>query len=139
MRSIPCPALHKFFHGLTPYSATMHAVIGLTETLNAELKRVSDQLGATVLCPGLVATPLYANSASLQSAQEDVMGTEQAQQVAAAMAEGSPYAAAPRDVAKATIEAVEAGRVHAIVAVGPGAEAIRARAELVIADTAAGS
>jgi NAD(P)-dependent dehydrogenase (short-subunit alcohol dehydrogenase family) len=124
---------------MTPYSATMHAVVGVTETLDVELKRVSDQLGATVLCPGLVATPLYANSAALQSANEDVLGSEQAKQLVAAMADGSPHAASPRQVAKETIDAVEAGRLHAIVAVGPGADGIRQRAELVIADAAAGS
>jgi NAD(P)-dependent dehydrogenase (short-subunit alcohol dehydrogenase family) len=50
---------------LAPYNATMHAVVGLTETLNAELRSVSTLLGATVLCPGLVDTPLGANSARL--------------------------------------------------------------------------
>src|ERR1700754_4790729 len=50
---------------LAPYNATMHAVVGLTETLNAELKSVSEHLGATVLCPGLVDTPLARNSAAL--------------------------------------------------------------------------
>ena len=43
----------------------MHAVVGLTETLNAELRSVSTLLGATVLCPGMVDTPLGANSARL--------------------------------------------------------------------------
>lgn len=38
---------------LTPYNATMHAVVGVTETLHAELQSVSPRLGATVLCPGL--------------------------------------------------------------------------------------
>ena len=50
---------------LAPYAATMHAVVGLTETLNAELRSVSTLLGATVLCPGMVDTPLGANSARL--------------------------------------------------------------------------
>src|SRR6266436_7730282 len=50
---------------LAPYNATMHAVVGLTETLNAELRSVSALLGATVLCPGMVDTPLGANSARL--------------------------------------------------------------------------
>ena len=45
---------------LAPYNATMHAVVGLTETLNVELRTLSDKLGATVLCPGLVDTPLGA-------------------------------------------------------------------------------
>ena len=46
---------------LAPYAATMHAVVGLTETLNAELRSVSKLLGATVLCPGLVTSHIYAS------------------------------------------------------------------------------
>jgi NAD(P)-dependent dehydrogenase (short-subunit alcohol dehydrogenase family) len=51
--------------GRTPYTGTMHAVVGLTETLDLELKQVSLTLGATVLCPGLVDTALGQNSAAL--------------------------------------------------------------------------
>ena len=43
---------------LSPYNATMHAVVGVTETLNIELRSVSPRLVATVLCPGLVETAL---------------------------------------------------------------------------------
>ncbi|MEO3759406.1 hypothetical protein ABGB19_14095 [Mycobacterium sp. B14F4] len=50
---------------LAPYNATMHAVVGLTETLNTELRSISADLGATVLCPGMVDTPLGPNSAAL--------------------------------------------------------------------------
>ena len=50
---------------LAPYNATMHAVVGLTETLNAELRAVSNDLGATVLCPGMVDTAAGPNSATL--------------------------------------------------------------------------
>jgi NAD(P)-dependent dehydrogenase (short-subunit alcohol dehydrogenase family) len=39
---------------MTPYNATMHAVVGLTETLDVELRSVSAGLGATVLCPAYV-------------------------------------------------------------------------------------
>ena len=97
---------------LAPYNATMHAVVGLTETLNAELRSVSTLLGATVLCPGLVDTPLGANSARLvppgAAATPDDAG-------------GMPAGAiSPAVVAQAAIEAVEADRVHAIV--GPGTE-----------------
>jgi hypothetical protein len=35
----------------------MHTVVGLTETPDAELRRPARKVGATVLCPGLVAPP----------------------------------------------------------------------------------
>ena len=110
---------------LAPYAATMHAVVGLTETLNAELRSVSDLLGATALCPGLVDTPLGANSARLvppdaASTPGDVGG----------MPAG---AISPAVVAKAAIEAVEEDRVHAIV--GPGIDVVvRQRVDGLLAD-----
>ena len=110
---------------LAPYNATMHAVVGLTETLNAELRSISTLLGATVLCPGLVDTPLGANSASLvppgAAATPDNAG-------------GMPAGAiSPAVVAQAAIEAVEADRVHAIV--GPGSEVVvRQRVDGLLAD-----
>jgi NAD(P)-dependent dehydrogenase (short-subunit alcohol dehydrogenase family) len=110
---------------LAPYNATMHAVVGLTETLNAELRSVSTLLGATVLCPGLVDTPLGANSAKLAPAG------------AAATPDGAggmpPGAISPTIVAQAAVDAVEADRVHAIV--GPGTEAVvRQRIDELLAD-----
>ncbi|MGX9792010.1 SDR family NAD(P)-dependent oxidoreductase [Mycobacterium sp. MMS18-G62] len=110
---------------LAPYNATMHAVVGLTETLNIELRSVSAQLGATVLCPGLVDTPLGANSAKLvrpgAAATPDGAG-------------GMPAGAIPPAVvAEAALDAVEADRVHAIV--GPGTEVVvRQRVDGLLAD-----
>jgi NAD(P)-dependent dehydrogenase (short-subunit alcohol dehydrogenase family) len=109
--------------GLAPYNATMHAVVGLTETLNAELRSVSPGLGATVLCPGMVDTALGTNSAALvpPGAATIAGGT---------MPEG---AVKPSIVAEAAIEAVEAGRVHAII--GPGtATVVRQRVDGLLAD-----
>jgi len=100
---------------LTPYNATMHAVVGLTETLNLELKSVSADLGATVLCPGLVDTPLGRNSATLVP-----------QGAAATPADGEAGALqgaiSPLVVAEAAMAAVESGRVHAVV--GPDADVV---------------
>jgi NAD(P)-dependent dehydrogenase (short-subunit alcohol dehydrogenase family) len=110
---------------LAPYNATMHAVVGLTETLNAELRSVSTLLGATVLCPGLVDTPLGANSAGLAPP-----GAASTPDDAGGMPAGAISAAV---VAQAAIEAVEADRVHAIV--GPGSDVVvRQRVDGLLAD-----
>ena len=113
---------------LAPYNATMHAVVGLTETLNAELRAVSKNLGATVLCPGLVDTPLGPNSARLVppgAAATPTDGNDDAMR----------GAISPAVVAEAAIEAVEAGLVHAVV--GPGAaEVARARVDALLAELA---
>jgi short-subunit dehydrogenase len=110
---------------LAPYAATMHAIVGLTETLNAELHSVSTLLGATVLCPGMVDTQLGANSARLvppdaAATPDDAGGMP-------------PGAISPAVVAQAAIEAVEADRVHAVV--GPGIEVfVRQRVDGLLAD-----
>lgn len=108
----------------SPYNATMHAVVGVTETLNIELRSVSSLLGATVLCPGLVNTALGATSAALvppgaastpENSGEITGGIE------------------PALVADAAFEAVEADRVHAVV--GPGAaDVARQRVDALLAD-----
>jgi len=78
-----------------------------------------------VLCPGMVDTPLSANSARLvppgAAATPGDVG-------------GMPAGAiSPAVVAQAAIEAVEADRVHAIV--GPGTEAVvRRRLDGLLAD-----
>lgn len=110
---------------LAPYAATMHAVVGLTETLNAELRSVSRLLGATVLCPGLVDTPLGANSARLVPPEAAT---------APADAGGMPAGAiSPAIVAQAAIEAIEADRVHAIV--GPHTDVVvKQRVDSLLAD-----
>lgn len=107
-----------------PYNATMHAVVGLTETLHLELREVSPELGATVLCPGLVNTALGANSAALVP-----RGAASTPEDSGVITGGIEPAA----VADAAIEAVEAGRVHAIV--GPGARTVvRGRVDALLAD-----
>jgi NAD(P)-dependent dehydrogenase (short-subunit alcohol dehydrogenase family) len=98
----------------TPYTATMHAVVGLTETLDLELKRVSPRLGATVLCPGLVDTPLGQNSAALGAITLPSGGGSQESMRAMAAVHGGILS--PEDVAGAAVAAIEAGRVH----VAPG-------------------
>ncbi len=111
---------------LAPYNATMHAVVGLTETLDAELKAVSEHLGATVLCPGMVDTPLGRNSAALVprgATATPADGDEDAMR----------GAISPTVVAEAAIDAVESGRVHAVV--GPGADLVaKERVNALLAD-----
>jgi len=110
---------------LAPYNATMHAVVGLTETLNIELRSVSKLLGATVLCPGLGDTPLGASAVRLVPP-----GAATAPANAGGM---PPGAISPAVVAAAALHAVDADRVHAIV--GPGADVVvRQRVDGLLAD-----
>ena len=111
---------------LAPYNATMHAVVGLTETLNAELKVCVRPFGRDRAVSGTGGHPAGANSAVLVPPG-----------AAATPAEGEDDAMrgaiSPAIVAEAAIDAVEAGRVHAVV--GPGADvAARQRVDALLAD-----
>ena len=109
---------------LSPYNAAMHAVVGVTETLNVELRAAAADVGATVLCPGLVNTALAANSTELVPPGAAV--TDGASGLITGGIE-------PAVVAEAALAAVEAGRVHAIV--GPGSEhVVRGRVDALLAD-----
>ncbi|KRE65502.1 MULTISPECIES: SDR family NAD(P)-dependent oxidoreductase [Micrococcaceae] len=116
--------------GRSPYTATMHAVVGLTETLDLELKQAAPDLGATVLCPGLVDTPLGDNSAAL-GAIELPSGAPSIRSM------GLPFLT-PSEVAEAALDAVDAGIVH----VAPGAgvlERAKDRVNALLADLLDGS
>lgn len=113
----------------TPYTGTMYAVVGLSETLDLELKQVSAELGATVLCPGLVDTPLGQNSAALGAIQLPP-GTPTSMR---SLTRNQGGILSPREVAESAIAAIEAGRVHAAPGGGVAARA-RARAEALLAD-----
>ena len=95
--------------GRSPYTATMHAGVGLTETLNLELRQAAPAVGATVLCPGLVDTPLGENSAAL-GAIDLPSGTPGIRSMGLSFL-------TPAEVAEAALDAVDAGIVH----VAPGA------------------
>lgn len=86
-------------------------------------------LGATVLCPGLVDTPLGENSASLGAMILPSSAGLSIRDLGTAMT--------PRDVAEAALAAVEAGIVH--VAPGEGVlDRSRVRVERLLADLTAG-
>jgi NAD(P)-dependent dehydrogenase (short-subunit alcohol dehydrogenase family) len=114
----------------SPYTATMHAVVGLTETLNLELRQAAPGVGATVLCPGLVDTPLGENSALL-GAIDLPPGTPNIRSM------GRSFLT-PAEVAEAALAAMDAGIVH--VAPGEGVlERAQERVNALLADLAVSS
>lgn len=114
----------------TPYTTTMHAVVGLTETLDIELRQEGPNLGATVLCPGLVDTPLGTNSATLGAISLPPGGNGMSMRQIAAASGGI---LTPLEVAEAALAAVMENKVH--VAPGHGVLArAKARVDALLAD-----
>jgi len=81
------------FPGMAPYTATKHAVVGLSESLLLELRAVGSPVGVSVLCPGPVRT-------AIADAEGVDAGTRRA--VAAGLD--------PAVVAEAIVDAVRADR-----------------------------
>lgn len=118
---------------LTPYNAVKHAVVGMTESLNIELRSANNNVGASVLCPGLVRTSLGESSAEIRPKGAEVtVSTGQPRTMDDAAGEHGSILD-PRDVAVDVVDAIEADRVH-IFPAGAGADGIRHRIESVIAD-----
>jgi NAD(P)-dependent dehydrogenase (short-subunit alcohol dehydrogenase family) len=105
---------------ISPYNATMHAVVGMTETLNLELRSRAPSVGATVLTPGRVATALVANSATLRPSKVQPGGAGVS---ASVEAEATGVGANAADVAESALAAIAADRVHV-----PAGDEVAARA-----------
>ena len=95
---------------LSAYSASKHAVMGLSEALAMELRRTT--VGVTVVCPGVINTPIVSNrSAVAEGVPEWTLEKLQQQYVA----KGAP----PALVAARIVRAVMRG--EDLVLVGPSA------------------
>ena len=108
-----------------PYTASKHAVVSLTETLAADLERAGVDIGATVLCCGVTRTGIFES------------GSRDRPSGVIPQSKSRPFddALDPADVARLTIDAMEAGRLYAFTT--PGSEPlIRARVEHVLRDAA---
>ncbi|GAA4667247.1 SDR family NAD(P)-dependent oxidoreductase [Gordonia humi] len=121
--------------GMTPYNATMHAVVGLTETLDVELRKAAPGLGSTVLCPGRVATDLEKNSIELDDT--DALASTAKSNAAEGLSTDPGLVVSAADTACCALDAVEAGRVHAILGRRRSA-GILDRVNTVVADLVAG-
>jgi NAD(P)-dependent dehydrogenase (short-subunit alcohol dehydrogenase family) len=94
------------------YNVTKHAVVSLTETLYQDLKLVTDQVSASVLCPYFVPTGIHESHRNRP--KETMSKPTKSQLVAQAMSQkavtsGKVTAA---DVARLTFEAIDADRFY---------------------------
>jgi NAD(P)-dependent dehydrogenase (short-subunit alcohol dehydrogenase family) len=113
---------------LAPYAAAKHAVVALTETLREELRRFAPGVGATVLCPGFVDTPLALSSEQTRPAGVEGRKTPQL------AAEARAHAALTADqVAAAALAGVESDRAH-VLSHPDSAGLVRARIDALLAD-----
>jgi NADP-dependent 3-hydroxy acid dehydrogenase YdfG len=95
--------------GAAPYSATKYAVVGISETMRAELE--GTEVGVSVLCPGFVRTNIFA---SQRNRPTELRNTEKKRAARAANDEMirmvEQTAIDPRSVAAMVLDAVREGR-----------------------------
>lgn len=91
------------------YVATKFAVVGYSESLRMELAPAG--VGVSVLCPGLVRTPLRENSQRVKPSNRDGDTTVA---IAALAAEGRPEGIDPEVAAAAAISAIAENRLYAM-------------------------
>ncbi|MBV9661012.1 MAG: SDR family NAD(P)-dependent oxidoreductase [Acidimicrobiales bacterium] len=118
--------------GNGPYCATKHAVVALTETLQAELDMKGSPVRATVVCPSVVATNI---STSARNRPADLgVGAAPDKSLrpgAASRKMVSPVVLQPSDVAAAILAGVEADKLYVLPSPGSD-EILRARSERVL-------
>jgi NAD(P)-dependent dehydrogenase (short-subunit alcohol dehydrogenase family) len=69
------------------YNVSKHAVVSLTETLYQDLRLVTDQIGASVLCPFFVPTGILASDRNRPAELRDSGGLSKSQLIGKAMTE----------------------------------------------------
>ena len=95
--------------GLAAYNASKHAVVALSETLHRDLLASGHVgVGVSVVCPGLVSTPIVEDPVT-RSGQTDV-----GRMIGEALAERIPSSMPPEEVAAAVLAAVEEGRFYVL-------------------------
>jgi NAD(P)-dependent dehydrogenase (short-subunit alcohol dehydrogenase family) len=94
------------------YSATKHAVVGLSETLRLELSLVAPDVGVTVLCPGPVPSRIHD---AARNRPADAPASAPAQSLAPGMQSWLTLTRVPaEDVAAQVLRAVEEGREYVL-------------------------
>jgi NAD(P)-dependent dehydrogenase (short-subunit alcohol dehydrogenase family) len=90
------------------YGVSKHAVTRLTEGLYQDLKAANARIGATVLCPGMIATNIITSARNRPDALKDEAAPDPArsQAIAAMDARFKSLGMAPREVGEKVADAI---------------------------------
>ena len=95
------------------YNVSKHAVVALTETLYQDLKLVTDQIGASVLCPYFVATGIHNSERNRPAGMPagELTASQRIQQAMTDKATGSGKVSAA-DVAQKVFDAMQSDQFY---------------------------
>jgi NAD(P)-dependent dehydrogenase (short-subunit alcohol dehydrogenase family) len=99
------------------YGIAKHALLGLTETLDADLRARGAKVGVTALCPGIVATRLFQGSRNRPEELKNEVPTPGAAagaELRARMHERLSQGMSPLEVAEILFDAVKEGRLYVL-------------------------
>jgi len=99
--------------GSTAYSVAKHGVVRLTEGLYASLRESKSRIGATVLCPGVVATGIFNSERNRPGASEEEKARNHAAYHKVAQ-DLYKTAMQPDAVAEQVLKAIREERLYAI-------------------------
>jgi NAD(P)-dependent dehydrogenase (short-subunit alcohol dehydrogenase family) len=96
------------------YNVTKHAVVALSETLYQDLSLVTDQVGASVLCPFFVPTGIHASHRNRPDEMRETARPTRSQIIARTMSERAVTSGkvSAADVAQKVFDAVREGRFY---------------------------
>jgi NAD(P)-dependent dehydrogenase (short-subunit alcohol dehydrogenase family) len=104
-----------------PYSASKHAVVGLSKGLRAELARLDAKVGVSVVCPGKVRSGIVGRVNRRPELAGDPALTEEAKRVAEAMHDAEAGAISAEEAGLIVRDGVKRGEFWIL----PGAQAHR--------------
>jgi NAD(P)-dependent dehydrogenase (short-subunit alcohol dehydrogenase family) len=90
-----------------PYSASKHAIIGLSQALAAELRAIDADIGVSVCCPGAVATTMTGDTLRFY---EDKDITEADRALLVALRDRCAAGMSPEQAGEVVVEAIRRGR-----------------------------
>ncbi len=117
---------------MAPYQGSKHMVTAITETLHQELLLETAEIGAAVLCPGEVATGIWASERHRSAAEHNQLGSDAEHALRNTMVERVNAGQSPRDFAVDVFAGLAAGRFWLTPDTGL-AEGLRGRTEGILA------
>ncbi len=118
--------------GFGAYNATKHAVVGIAESLAADLREIESPVGVTLLAPWFVRTRIAEGARNRPAELADASApTDYSRSVAARLGAWSHTTHTAEQVAELALAAIEDGR-FAVFPYEPSRDAVRARIESVL-------
>jgi NAD(P)-dependent dehydrogenase (short-subunit alcohol dehydrogenase family) len=104
--------LETYFLTATPYVAAKHAIVGISETLFHELAAGGEEIGVSVLCPGMIATQMPWSERNRPDHVPSSLNHPARAQLIEITTTGAQHGMPPADVAELVVQAIREKRFY---------------------------